>query len=102
MTDTATPAIRLGERESAEPKTCGSCKHYYRPRDGDGGRGNCNFKMPPWIKLLHTHRQDVSNTHQESFENSSDPTMVYDNQTCSLWEPSGQTYVQDRVWTVHN
>lgn len=98
MTDTATEATRLGERESAEPNTCGSCAHYYRPR-GEGRRGNCNFKLPPWIKLLHTYAQIDGGG--ETFENSSDPTMVYDNQTCSFWTPSGRTYVQDRVWTVN-
>ena len=46
-------SIRLGERQSAEPNTCGSCGYYSRPTEGC--RGNCNFKMPPWIMLLHTH-----------------------------------------------
>jgi hypothetical protein len=90
-------AIRLGERQTAEPNKCGSCSHYRRP--SEGCRGNCNFKMPPWIKLLHTHAQPESGF-PETFENSSDPTMVYDNQTCSFWAPSGLTYVQDRTWTV--
>jgi hypothetical protein len=90
-------SIRLGERQSAEPNTCGSCGYYSRPTEGC--RGNCNFKMPPWIMLLHTHAQREGSL-SESFENSTDPTMVYDNQTCSFWKPSGMTYVQDRVWTV--
>ena len=101
-------SIRLGERQSAEPNTCGSCD-YYRGSSGDS-RGNCGFKMPPWIRLLHAHASETTIARDgstggrpamtETFENSGDPTMVYDTQTCSFWAPSGLTYVQDRTWTV--
>ena len=90
-------SIRLDARQSAEPNTCGSCLHYRRP--DEGCRGNCNFKMPPWIRLLHAHAQADCGI-PESFENSSDPTMVYDDQTCSFWAASGLMFVQDRIWTV--
>ena len=90
--------IRLGERQSAEPNTCGSCQFYRRP-DDSSPRGDCSLKMPPWIKLLHSHASERSGA-TESFENSTDPTMVYDNQTCSFWMSSGFSYVQDRKWTV--
>ena len=90
-------SIRLDERQSAEPSTCGSCGYYRRP--GNGCRGNCGFAMPPWIRLLHAHASSA-NGYNEMFENSSDPTMVYDTQTCSFWTASGVTYVQDRTWTV--
>jgi hypothetical protein len=58
--------------------------------------------MPPWIKLQHTHASTEYTVRggEEIFENSNDPTTVYDNQTCSFWTPSGLTYVQDRTWTV--
>ena len=89
--------VRLTERQSAEPRTCGSCKHYRRPDESD--RGKCDLTMPPWIKLRHAHASGEIGG-EEMFENSGDPTMVYDNQTCSFWAASGLAYVQDRTWTV--
>lgn len=68
-------------------------------------RGNCGFKFPPWVKLLHKYAQIGSKSNHmpegvEFFENSSDVTRVIDNEGCSLWQSSGTTFVKDVTWVA--
>lgn len=94
-----THVIELGELESAEPGTCGACKHNHR-NGMRTGRGECLLRLPPWIRLQHTHASKVDGRGVETFENSGDAHLVYDRQTCSFWTASGFTYTKQRTWTV--
>jgi hypothetical protein len=102
--------IRLYAKQSAVPKTCGSCALFTREQndpnylDQAPTRGTCGLAFPPWMKLLHTHARRGDDygrcRSEEVVENSSDWTMVQDVDTCSFWRPSGLTFVKDQTWSA--
>lgn len=99
-----TEPLRLYDPQTADPRKCGSCKFFRRVPLGDQQyptkEGNCGFRFPPWVKLLHSHARIEGGS--EVFENSRDVTLVQDADGCSFWHPSGLTYVRDQVWSVRD
>lgn len=105
--------IRLYAKQTAAPKTCGACVFFRREPNDDRylayapTRGQCDFKFPPWMKLLHTHarrsdspRSSDSPSAHEVVDNSSDWTRVEDADRCDLWRPSAASYVKDQTWSA--
>lgn len=102
-----TELTRLHAKQSADVRTCGSCEFFDRERNDPNAptKGQCTVRLPPWIKLQHTHAYTGSKANGfpagiEYVEDSSQWRRVEDTETCDLWRPSGLTYVKDQKWSV--
>lgn len=86
-------AIELNDRQSANPKECGSCQHF-RAREPGDGFGQCTFRMPPWVAVKQRDGERDSYCNERT---------VQDINTCSLYEirnVAGEPveFIQSRVW----
>lgn len=84
---------KINDRQSAEPKQCGSCQHF-RARDPGDGLGVCTLRLPPWVQ---------SRPEPPESDSEVNARTVRDTDGCSLYEVrnlAGEPveFVQERVW----
>jgi hypothetical protein len=80
--------ITLPLGASAEPDTCGSCKHFRRRDDGmSPSSGECYITFPPMI----ASKYDLG-----PVENSNQFIRTADHKRCDLQRPDGKTYIVQR------
>lgn len=84
---------QLNQRQSANPKECGSCQHYQSREPGDGF-GICGFKFPPFV---------ATNPYLGERDSDCNERTVRDTDGCTLYKIrtlAGEPveFVQQRVW----
>lgn len=78
----------LGENQSAEPNTCGSCRFFLRKENDLGWTGTCTINLPPWAMTMLTP-VEAGNSPERSHA---------DNRYCDLYQKSPYTFVKTIKW----
>lgn len=77
---------------TADPDTCGSCRHFGRSDQYGDDRGVCNISLPPWV----VERQAASDN-----DDYVTPRLMKGSMRCDLQQPTGKFYqVSRRVGPV--
>lgn len=80
--------ITLPIGATANPNTCGSCRHFRRNDQYGNDRGVCNITLPPWVPEKPTATRDN--------DDYVSPRLMKDSSRCDLQSPSGKFYQVSR------
>lgn len=70
---------------TADPGTCGSCRHFRRGTHYGSDRGLCDIRLPPWVS-------ERPSSDARGDRDPVTPRLMKDDMCCDLQSPTGKFY----------